>query len=59
MQEQQGRIKSLSTSDVQKVIFERRLKQIHRRQGFSRSEIIKKANNPKIYRKIERTRKVK
>jgi hypothetical protein len=51
MEKEHARTKLLSTSDVQKFIYERRLKERHRWQGSSRSEIIKKANNPKIYKK--------
>jgi hypothetical protein len=57
MQNQEEKTKQLSTIDVQEIIYERRLKEIHRRQGLSKSEIIKEANNPKVYKKLDSRRK--
>jgi len=58
MQEQdEQKMKYPSTIDVQIMLYERRLKEMQRRQGATRSEIIKQVNNPEIYKKVSKTKK--
>jgi len=46
-----------STIDVQEYLYQRRLKEIERKQGFSKSEIIEQVNDPAIYKKVTKIRK--
>ena len=48
---------SASTLDVQEEIYQRRLKELKRKQGFTKSEIIEEVNDPAIYKKGTRIRK--
>jgi len=47
---------SSSTLDVQRIIYERHLKAIEKRDGLNRAQIIEQINNPDVYKKITKIR---
>jgi len=58
MQEQVEKSKRpASTLDVQEMLYERRLKEMQRREGLDRSEIIEQVNNPEIHKTVSKTKK--
>ena len=59
MTEEEQRETTPSTLDVQQIIFERRKKEIQRKKGFTKSEIIEEVNDPATYKKVARTKKRK
>lgn len=45
-----------STIDVQQLIYERRQKEMQRKEGLTKSEIIEEVNDPAIYKKATKTK---